>query len=71
VFYVLFIVMAGLLIGTRGGLVTAAVCFLGAIVLTAGTALGWLTPRPGAGSRSADSFSCASPSASRWCCRRW
>ena len=29
---------------------TAAVCVLGAIVLTVGTALGWLTPRPGAGS---------------------
>ena len=50
VFYVLFIVMAGVLIGVRGALVTAAVCFLGAIVLTAGTSLGWLTPRPGAGS---------------------
>ena len=49
VFYVLFIVMAGVLIGPRGGLATAAVCFLGAIVLTVGTALQWLTPRPGAG----------------------
>jgi signal transduction histidine kinase len=34
----------------RGGLATAAVCFVGAIVLTVGTALEWLTPRPGAGS---------------------
>jgi hypothetical protein len=38
------------LIGVRGGLATAAVCVLGAIVLTAGTAFHWLTPRPGAGS---------------------
>ena len=50
VFYVLFIVMAGVLIGTRAGFVTAAVCFFGAIVLTVGTSLGWLVPRPGAGS---------------------
>src|SRR5262249_48124203 len=38
-FYVLFIVMAGVLLGARGGLVTAAVCTLGAILLTVGTAL--------------------------------
>ena len=50
VFYALFIVMASVLLGVRGGLGTAAVCFLGAIVLTVGTALGWLTPPPGAGS---------------------
>ena len=50
VFYVIFIVMAGVLLGTRGGFVTAAVCFVGAIVLTLGTSMGWLTPRPGAGS---------------------
>jgi signal transduction histidine kinase len=50
VFYVLFILVASVLIGTRGGYVTAAVCGLGAITLTIGTALGWLTPRPGAGS---------------------
>jgi len=50
VFYALFIVMAGALIGARGGLATAAVCFLGAVALTVGTALEWLTPRPGAGS---------------------
>jgi signal transduction histidine kinase len=50
VFYVIFIVMAGVLLGARGGFVTAAVCFAGAIVLTVGTAMGWLTPRPGAGS---------------------
>jgi signal transduction histidine kinase len=50
VFYVLFIVMAGVLLGARGAVATAAACTLGAIVLTAGTALGWLAPRPGAGS---------------------
>jgi signal transduction histidine kinase len=49
-FYVLFIVLAGLLIGTRGGVATAATCVVGAIALTVGTAMGWLTPRPGAGS---------------------
>jgi signal transduction histidine kinase len=50
VFYALFIVMAGILIGTRGSVITAAVCVLGAIVLTVGTALEWLATRPGAGS---------------------
>ena len=50
VFYVLFIVMAGVLLGARGAVATAAACTLGAIVLTVGTTLGWLTPRPGAGS---------------------
>jgi signal transduction histidine kinase len=49
VFYVLFIVMAGALLGARGGVVTAVVCFLGATVLTVGEALDWLTPRAGAG----------------------
>jgi signal transduction histidine kinase len=49
-FYVLFIVMAGVLLGARGSLATAALCALGAIGLTVGTALEWLTPRPGAGS---------------------
>jgi len=49
VFYALFIVMATALLGARGGVVTAAVCFLGAIVLTGGEALGLLTPRAGAG----------------------
>ena len=44
VFYALVIVMAAVLIGVRGGLVTAAVCVLGAIVLTVATALGRLTP---------------------------
>jgi signal transduction histidine kinase len=50
VFYVIFIVMAGVLLGARGGFVTAAVCCIGAIVLTIGAAMGWLTPRLGAGS---------------------
>jgi signal transduction histidine kinase len=50
VFYALFIVMGGLLIGARGGFVTAAVCLLGAIVLTIGTATGTLARKPGAGS---------------------
>jgi signal transduction histidine kinase len=50
VFYALFIVMAGLLIDVRGSLATAAVCFLGAIVLTVGTTLEWLPTRPGGGS---------------------
>jgi signal transduction histidine kinase len=50
VFYALFIVMAGILLGTRAALATAGICMLGAIALTLGTALGWLTPRPGAGS---------------------
>lgn len=50
VFYALFIVMAAALLGTWGGVVTALVCVLGAIVLAVGEALGWLTPRPGAGS---------------------
>jgi len=49
VFYALFIVMAAVLIGARGGFATATICFLGAVVLTVGTALEWLTPRPGAG----------------------
>ena len=50
VFYVLFIVMASVLLGARGALATAAACLLGAIVLTVGTAFGWLTPPLGAGS---------------------
>ena len=49
VFYALFIVMAAALLGARGGVVTAVVCLLGAIVLTIGEALGLLTPSPGAG----------------------
>jgi signal transduction histidine kinase len=50
VFYVLFVVMAGFLLGARGAIATAAVSALGAVVLTVGTTLELLTPRPGAGS---------------------
>jgi signal transduction histidine kinase len=49
VFYVIFIVMAGVLLGTRGAVATAAACTVGAALLTVGTALAWVTPRPGAG----------------------
>jgi signal transduction histidine kinase len=48
VFYVIFIVMAGVLLA-RGAVATAAASTLGAIVLMVGTTLGWLTPRAGAG----------------------
>src|SRR5688572_4066288 len=50
VFYAIFIVMASVLIGTRASVATAAVCVIGSLVLTAGTLLEWVTPRPGAGS---------------------
>jgi signal transduction histidine kinase len=50
VFYLLFIVMAGALLGARGGYVTAMVCFVGGIVLTFGEAMDMLARRPGAGS---------------------
>src|SRR6185503_4752759 len=50
VFYVIFIVIAGVLLGARGAALTAAACTLGGIVLTVGTTFGWLTTRPGAGS---------------------
>ena len=50
VFYVVFIVVAGTLLGVRGAVATAAACTLGAIVLTIGTAFAWLAPKPGAGS---------------------
>jgi signal transduction histidine kinase len=44
VFYVVFIVVAGTLLGVRGAVATAAACTLGAIVLTIGTTLGQTTP---------------------------
>jgi signal transduction histidine kinase len=50
VFFALFVIIAGVLIGTRGAVVTAIACFVGAIILTVGTARGWLITRPGAGS---------------------
>ena len=49
VFYALFIIAAGVLIGSRGVSVTAGVCFLGAIILTIATQMGWLETRPGVG----------------------
>jgi len=48
VFYALFVIMGGALLGARGGFVTAAVCVVGAIALTTGETLGFLTPPPGA-----------------------
>jgi signal transduction histidine kinase len=51
VFYVLFIVIGGALLGMRGAFATAVVAVAGAIVLTAGGSLALLTPRPGAGSQ--------------------
>jgi signal transduction histidine kinase len=50
VFYALFIVMASVLLGARGGQAIAVLCLLGAAVLAVGTAREWLTTRPGAGS---------------------
>jgi hypothetical protein len=47
-FYALFIVMAGALIGPRGGVVTAAACVVGAFVLTGAEAMRLLTPPAGA-----------------------
>lgn len=49
VFYVIFIVLGGLLLGWRGGLAAAAVCVAGAIVLTIGTSRGWLAAPADAG----------------------
>ena len=43
VFYTLFVIMAGALLGARAGTVTAAVCLTGAIFLTMAEQLGWLT----------------------------
>ena len=53
VFYVLFIVMAGVLLGARGGVVTAAVCFLGAIVLPSARRSSGLRRGPAPARRSA------------------
>jgi signal transduction histidine kinase len=49
-FYALFIVMAGAIIGFRASLVTAGVCFLGAVVLTLATWEHWLGVPLNAGS---------------------
>lgn len=48
-FYVVFIVLGGVLLGGRGGVAAAAVCVAGAIVLTLGTARAWLAAPPNAG----------------------
>ena len=50
VFYALFIVMASLLLGQRGAVVTAALCVCGSMVLTFGSLLELAPSRPGAGS---------------------
>jgi signal transduction histidine kinase len=49
VFYAIFIVMGGALLGNRGGIITAATGLAGAIVLVIGEWMHWLTPRAGAG----------------------
>ena len=49
VFYAIFILLGGLLLGARGALITSAVCLLGAIGLTVGTSNGWLSVPSGAG----------------------
>ena len=53
VFYALFILMAGVLLGRRGALVTAGVCVAGSIALTAGSIFELAAPRAGAGPASA------------------
>ena len=49
-FYALFIIMGGVLLGLRGAVATAAACTLGGIALAVGTARGWLAVNPSAGS---------------------
>jgi signal transduction histidine kinase len=49
VFYTIFVIMGGALIGARGGVVTALVALGGALFLTAAELVGWLLPRPGEG----------------------
>lgn len=56
VFYALFIVMASLLLGQRGAVVTAAICVCGSLVLTVGSMLELAPARPGAGSPAAASL---------------
>ena len=48
VFYTLFVMLAGLLLGARASLVTAIVCFAGGAFLTSAELLGWLAPPMGA-----------------------
>jgi signal transduction histidine kinase len=49
VFYAIFIVMGGTLLGARGGVVTALTSIAGAIVLTVGESMHWLAVKPNAG----------------------
>jgi signal transduction histidine kinase len=49
VFYTIFVIMAGALIGARAGFAVALVSLGGAVFLTIAEQLGWLVPRPGAG----------------------
>ena len=46
VFYTIFVILAGLLLGVRAGVVTAIVCFAGATLLTVAHLLEWLPPGP-------------------------
>ena len=48
VFYSLFILVAGSLLDRRAGLITAAACIAGGILLTGAEQLGWLIPPAGA-----------------------
>ncbi|MGH7680213.1 MAG: histidine kinase dimerization/phospho-acceptor domain-containing protein, partial [Gemmatimonadaceae bacterium] len=49
-FYVLFVLMAGGLLGARGSVVTAFACLASAALLTAAAVAGWITAPVGAGS---------------------
>ena len=49
VFYAIFIVMGGTLLGARGGVITALTSIAGAVVLTVGESMHWLAVKPNAG----------------------
>jgi hypothetical protein len=49
VFYAIFIVMGGALLGPRGGIVTALTCTVGGMILTVGESMHWLAARPNVG----------------------
>lgn len=49
-FYMLFVLIAAVLLGARASIVTAVACVGSAAVLTAGELQGWLVPPSGAGS---------------------
>lgn len=53
VFYALFVLMAGVLLGRRGALVTAVTCVVGSAALTAGSMFELTAPRAGSGPASA------------------